>query len=361
MLLAQTTTTVPTPERQDTARPLTDLVVDVFDLPPSSLTAGVIGRVIEPLLQVVLVLVIAWIVVRLLRRLTRRTVRRFKASPGTGLFGRRLDDSTVMITTRRAQRLDALGTVVGSAIGFVVWTVAILTIMGSTFGINIGPLLAGAGILGVALGFGAQDLVKDVLSGMFMLAEDQYGVGDIVDVGEATGEVEGLGIRTTRLRDVTGTLWHVPNGEIRRVGNMSQEWSRALLDIGVAYQADVDRAAEVIKEVADVMAAEPNYRTLFLGEPEIWGVESLAADSVVIRLVVKTLPGEQLAISRELRRRIKLALDRASIEIPFPQRTIWVRGDESVGAGGRDPAAPSVATGKAAVEEGADLTATDQT
>src|SRR5690606_23478493 len=153
-------------------------------------------------------------------------------------------------------RLVALGTVFSSVVGFVVWTIAVVTILGSTFGVNVGPLIAGAGILGVALGFGAQDLVKDVLSGMFMLVEDQYGGGDVIDVGEATGIVEGLGLRTTRIRDVTGTLWHVPNGEINRVGNMSQQWSRALLDIGVGYTANVDEAAAVIKGVADDMAAE---------------------------------------------------------------------------------------------------------
>lgn len=363
MLLAQETTTTTTPLRDPTAeqRPLTDFIIDLFDLEPGSLTAGVLGRIIEPLLQVVLIVVVAWLLSRLLRRMVRRIVGRMKSRGGLAPFG---DTKGGYVSPRRSQRLDAIGTVLSSAVGFLVWAVALFTILGSTFGLNIGPLLAGAGILGVALGFGAQDLVKDVLSGLFMLAEDQYGVGDVVDAGEATGVVEGISLRTTRIRDVTGTLWHVPNGEIRRIGNMSQEWSRALLDVRVAYRSDVDAAAEVIKAVADEMAAEDAYASLFLAPPEIWGVESLDPDSLSIRLVVKTLPGEQWAISRELRRRIKMALDRADIEIPFPQRTIWLRreGDpERSRPEARDLSAPSAATGKAGAEEGAQVTSDDQT
>lgn len=359
MLLAQTTTTTTVP-RTDPVRPLTDFVVDVFNLGDESLTAGFLGLVLEPLLQVVLAFVIAWAATRLLKRLLRRTIKRMKDKPADGPLS--FGDGLPIMSTRRTQRLDALSAVMSSGIAVVVWSIAVLTVLSSTFGINIAPLLAGAGILGVALGFGAQDLVKDVLSGLFMLAEDQYGVGDVVDVGEALGVVEGVGLRSTRLRDVTGTLWHVPNGEIRRVGNMSQEWSRALLDIGVAYNSDVDQAAAVIKGVADTMAAEEAYRYLFLADPEIWGVEDLSADSVVIRLVIKTLPGEQWAISRELRRRIKFALDEASIEIPFPQRTIWVRRDEepSEPEEERDLSEPSAATGKAAPEEGASVTAEEE-
>lgn len=354
MLWAQTeTTTVTLPPLEEGERPLTEFLVDLLDLNQGSLTAGVLGRIIEPILQVILIVGIAWMASRLLRRLVRRLVRRFKERPA-GTFSRSFADSQTIPSVRRVQRLDALGTVISSVVGFVVWTIAIVTILGSTFGVNVGPLIAGAGILGVALGFGAQDLVKDVLSGMFMLVEDQYGVGDVIDVGEAVGVVEGLGLRTTRVRDVTGTLWHVPNGEIQRVGNMSQQWSRALLDIGIGYGADVDEAAEVIKGVADAMAAEEAYRTLFLEEPEIWGVEALSSDSVLIRLVVKTKPGEQWPIARELRRRIKHALDEASIEIPFPQRTVWLRNEsERSRPVHHDPSAPSQARGRGAPEEGA--------
>lgn len=359
MILAQTDTTTTTTdgiERQDPSRPLTDWLVELFDVDAESLTAGVLGSVIEPLLQVVLILVIAFLVVRLLKRGIRRVVARSKIDrPGLD-FGDLPPPST-----RKMQRVDALGAVGQSAVGVIIWVIAILTILGSTFGINISPLLAGAGVLGLAIGFGAQHLVNDIISGVFVLLEDQYGVGDVIDAGEAVGVVEGIGLRSTRVRDVTGTLWHVPNGEIRRVGNMSQEWSRALLDIGVAYGTDLDQAAEVIQQVADDMYTEETYRGLFLSEPEIWGIESLSADSVDIRLVIKTKPGEQWAIARELRRRIKLALDQAHIEIPFPQRTVWIRrdGEEQPPPSQRDLSEPTAATGKAAAEEGATETAED--
>lgn len=357
MFYAQETTTT-TLAPPDPERPLTDFLVDLLDLEEGSLTAGLIGQIIEPVLQILFIVVIAWLASRFLRSVVRRLTRRLKErSPGIDI---RLGEGDTTVSTRRSQRLDALSTVISSAVSFIVWSIAVLMILGTTFGLDIAPLLAGAGIVGVAIGFGAQDLVKDVISGMFLLAEDQYGVGDVVDLGEASGVVEGISLRTTRIRDVTGTLWHIPNGEIKRVGNMSQEWSRVLLDIAVAYGSDVDLAAEVIKRSADEMAAEEDWKTLFLAPPEIWGVESLGADGVTLRLVIKTRPGEHWAIARELRRRIKLALQEASIEIPFPQRVVWIRRDNDYSPSAprrRDPAAPSAATGKAAAEEGASATA----
>jgi small conductance mechanosensitive channel len=162
---------------------------------------------------------------------------------------------------------------------------------------------------------------------VFILAEDQYGLGDIVDVGEATGVVEGVSLRSTRLRDVQGTLWHVPNGEIRRVGNMSQGWARSLMDISVAYDADLTDAKRIMLAAATEMSEEEEWKPKFLEAPEVWGVEDLSADGVTIRMVIKVLPGEQWSIMRELRQRVKIALDGAGIEIPFPQRTLWVRDD----------------------------------
>ena len=356
MLLAQTTTTTTTPtsiEVGDASRPLSDFLIDLFDLDPDGWWARALELLVEPVVQIVVILLVTWVGLRFLRFLVHRLIDRAKtqgvtdALSGMG-FG---DDPVPPVSTRRRQRLDALSALLDSILGAVVWIAALFIILNVTFGISLAPLLAGAGIVGLALGFGAQDLVKDFISGLFMLAEDQFGVGDVIDVGEATGVVERVSLRTTRLRDVTGTVWHVPNGEIRRVGNMSQEWSRALLDIGVAYGADIDQAAAVIKDVAHQMAGEETYQTLFLAEPEVWGVESLADSTILIRLVIKTQPGEQWAISRELRRRIKLALDEASIEIPFPQRTIWVRhdGDE---AEAPPPFTAPAATGKGNRAEG---------
>ena len=296
--------------------------------------ADLIDGLFEPIVESVVIVVLAYVISVLVRRFISKTVEEMK-DPDThhrvGLikkrirFGR-LQEGERPYTVRRSQRADALGALAKSVSSAVVWTLAFFMVLGA-FGVELGPLIAGAGIVGVALGFGSQALVKDLLSGVFMLVEDQYGVGDIVDVGEATGVVEGVGLRTTRIRSVDGTLWHVPNGEIRRVGNMSQQWARALLDVGVAYGTDTDKASEIIKRVADEMATEEDYADKFLDEPEIWGVQNLGPDSVDIRLVIKTLPGEQWAISRELRARIKRAFDAADVEIPFPQRTVWLRTD----------------------------------
>lgn len=326
MIAVQVTeTTIPSPaEISDPIRPVSDFLVDVFNLDPSGAVVSFVEAIAEPAFQIVIILLSAWIALwvarRMVRRILARAVRRSSTSPA--------DESTSPISTRRAQRLEALGTILDSVLSVVVWSIAIFVIIGSTFGISLAPLLAGAGILGIALGFGAQDVVKDFLSGFFIIVEDQYGIGDIVDVGEATGTIESISLRTTRLRAVNGTVWHVPNGEIRRVGNMSQEWSRALLDIEVAYGADIDRVAEVMESVALKMARESEFRDLFLDDPQVWGVETLGSDSVAIRLVMKTKPGQQWPISREFRRRIKLAFDAEGIEIPFPQRTIWLRTDD---------------------------------
>ncbi len=203
-----------------------------------------------------------------------------------------------------------------------------------------GPSLASAGIAGLAIGFGAQSLVKDFLAGMFILVEDQYGVGDIIDVGDlsgtpVSGTVEAISLRTTRLRSVNGTVWYVPNGTVVRVGNMSQQWARALLDVSVAYGADLDEAQSIIKTVADDLWRDPEWTRRVLEEPEMWGIEDLAADGVTIRLVVKTTPSAQFGVMRELRVRLKRALDEAGVEIPYPQRTVWVRHEEASGAGGK--------------------------
>jgi moderate conductance mechanosensitive channel len=191
------------------------------------------------------------------------------------------------------------------------------------FGINLGPLIAGAGIIGIALGFGAQSLVKDFLSGIFLVVEDQFGVGDVVDVGEASGLVEGVSLRTTRLRDVEGTVWYVPNGEIRRVGNKSQQWSRALLDVLVAYETDLETAIGTIKEVADAVWHDEVFGPSVLEEPEVWGVEGFGPTGIAIRLVVKTRPADQWKILRELRQRLKSALDAAGVQFGF-EKAPWL-------------------------------------
>src|SRR5436190_10206115 len=285
-------------------------------------------------LRVLLILAIAFACSRIARRVIRRAVR--------GLEGLRPPATTIVHidgnadpvgAARRAQRAKTIGSLLDSIATFVIWIIAALMVLGELH-INIGPLIAGAGIVGIAFGFGAQNLVRDFLSGIFMLIEDQYGVGDIIDAGPATGTVESISLRTTRLRDVNGVVWHVPNGQISRIGNKSQQWSRALIDIDVAYDTDLERASGVIKDVADGLHHDETFGPMILEDPEVWGVERLGADGVSIRLVVKTTPSDQFKVARELRARLKTCFDEAGIEIPFPQRVIWHRDGSAAGPNG---------------------------
>jgi moderate conductance mechanosensitive channel len=318
----------------DVDRPLTEWVEE--HVTDNELVLWAINNALEPALQILIIVVLAIGMLWFIRRTIRRASTRVK-EPDTGRGRRRdrrrgYDEGRSRPSVRRAQRADALGALANSIAGVVVWVVALFMVLG-TFGISLGPLIAGAGIVGLALGFGAQGLVRDFISGSFMLIEDQYGVGDFIDAGEMMGVVEGITLRSTRIRDLNGTLWHVPNGEILRVGNMSQEWSRAVLDVAVSYNTDVDAASDIIQRVASAMAHEPEYEEQFLDEPEIWGVQDLGADSVDIRLVIKTQPGVHVKLLREIRRRIKAAFDAAGIEIPFSQRTVWLRTEHPVALG----------------------------
>ncbi len=316
----------------------------VFDFTESERVAEVADFLVGPA-KVVLILLAAWIVNRIVRRLIGRGIRQLvenqnekeghigsapgehEGAPGRlealrELSVRRAERSAIQ-AERARRRTETLGTVLKSIAGLVIYTVAAFMSL-SEFGVNLGPLIASAGIVGIAFGFGAQSLVKDFLSGIFMLIEDQFGVGDIIDVGAAAGVVEGVSLRTTQIRDVQGTLWHVPNGEIARVANKSQEWARAVLDIEVAYDTSVNHAMAVIKEVADSVWHDAMPNATIVEEPEIWGVESFGSDAIAIRLAVKVEPGEQWATSREIRRRLKERFDEVGIEIPFPQRTVWL-------------------------------------
>ena len=282
-------------------------------------------------IRIVLILVVAWIVTRFAKRAIVRFTKRIASASGHSRLqklrergpGRVLTDDVAR--ARAESRAETLGHVLRSIVVALVWTFAALIVLGE-IGVNLGPLIAGAGIGGVALGFGAQSIVKDFLSGLFMLIEDHYGVGDVVDLGYATGTVEQVSLRSTTIRDVKGTVWHVPNGEISRVGNFSQLWSRALIDIEVAYDTDLRLAMGVIQRVANEFWEDPEWGGDELAEcPDVWGVQSLGASGIALRVAVKTEPSVQWSVERELRLRLKEAFDEASIEIPFPQTTVWFR------------------------------------
>jgi small conductance mechanosensitive channel len=210
----------------------------------------------------------------------------------------------------------------------------------SEIGYDVAPLIASAGIIGVALGFGAQTLVKDFISGIFMILEDQYGVGDVIDLGEATGTVEGVGLRVTRLRDVNGTVWYVRNGEVLRVGNMSQNWARSVLDIQVGYSENLDRVREVLRVIAHDMWEEEAFKGDIIEEPEVWGVERLDPEAVIVRVVLKTKPLAQWEVAREMRERIKERFDALGIEIPLPQRVVWHRDEPRATKPDAQPSTP---------------------
>jgi moderate conductance mechanosensitive channel len=266
--------------------------------------------------RALLILVVAWVANRLVRRAIGRMVA--SMSEERGLAALRppsaLARTGEIPSLRRVQRAETVGALLKSVASFGIWSLAGLMALG-TLGLDLGPLIAGAGIVGVAVGFGSQNLVRDFISGIFMLMEDQYGVGDVVDAGPATGTVEGVGLRTTRLRDVSGTLWHIPNGEIRRVGNRSQGWARALVDVEVAYSTDLEAATRTIERVAHELYVDEQWAPKLLEQPEVWGVEELGPDGIRVRLVAKTRPLEQWNVARELRARLKVAFDQAGIAV----------------------------------------------
>ena len=293
-----------------------------------------LGDIAVPALRILVVVIMAEVAVIVLRRTTRAAFQKLVERGDSPLVGSRLVLEKLgladgeappreLTANRNLKRVDALSDITNNLIKVVVWLIAVFMILG-TLGINLGPLVAGAGI---ALGFGAQSIVKDFLSGILMLVEDQFGIGDVIDVGEASGVVESLSLRTTRLRSIDGTVWHVPNGEIRRVGNMSQGWSRSVIDVGIGYGSDIDTSLAIMKGVAEGMSNEETWNTKLLEKPELLGVQELGDSSVVLRMWVVTEPAAQWDVSRELRRRIKYAFDAAGIEIPFPQMTAHLRRD----------------------------------
>jgi small conductance mechanosensitive channel len=275
--------------------------------------AWFIGKPLAILWLVVLALVARWALFKLIDRLVQRA--RTGVLPDAFNRGLLAAHEGEVARTRRAQRAQTIGTLLKSIVSGVIVAIVVMMAL-SEVGVDIAPLIASAGILGVALGFGAQSLVKDFLSGIFMIFEDQYGVGDSVNLGDVSGTVEAVGLRVTRLRDVDGTVWYVRNGEILRVGN--QSWSRSVLDIAVGYKEDVAKVRRILREVAHSLWEDPDYHDKIIEEPEVWGVQSLGPDSVVVRVTLKTMPQQQWTVSREMRERVKARFDHEGIQMPQP-------------------------------------------
>ncbi|HEV7173150.1 mechanosensitive ion channel family protein [Pedococcus sp.] len=275
------------------------------------------GRPLMVVSIVVVALVLRWLLIRSIGRIVEVTLAKSDARRETepGRARSVLALATGAAHERHRQRTLTMASLLRSIVTFVIALIVVLTVM-SIFGIPLGPLLASAGVGGVALGFGAQSLVKDFLSGIFMLLEDQYGVGDLIDTGEAVGVVEEVTLRITKLRDGSGVAWYVRNGEITRVANKSQGWSTAIVDIPVAYAEDIERAKQLISDVVQALYQDEAFAGVLLEEPTVAGVEQLTGSTVTLRVVAKTEPNQQWGVQRAIRERVKGAFDAAGVQAP---------------------------------------------
>jgi small-conductance mechanosensitive channel len=234
-----------------------------------------------------------------------------------------VEDEDPTTLSEREKRAQTLGKIMRHTWSVLVYVIALMMIL-KEIGMDIGPILAGAGIAGLAIGFGAQTLVKDIISGFFIMLENNFRVGDVIQVGGAAGLVERMTLRVTVLRDLEGKVHVIPNGSIDVVTNMTKEWSRVMLDVGVAYKEDVDYVMEVLKEIGDKLYKDPAFSNLIMEPLEILGVDDFGDSAVVIKVIMKTQPLKQWTVGREFRRRIKKTFDEKGIEIPFPHRTIYM-------------------------------------
>jgi small conductance mechanosensitive channel len=272
-------------------------------------------------LILVIALVLRWVLLFSVRRVVNRVAN--APVPKLGVVANLANEISPIAKARVVQRTKTMGSVLNN---FITWTFVVFTVIMvlSELGVAIGALAAGAGLLGAGIGFGAQSLVKDLISGLFIVFEDQFGVGDSVNLGEISGTVEAVGLRVTQVRDVDGVLWYVRNGEILRVGNHSQGWSRAVIDVALDYKASVTEALAVIEKTAGRVVSEPHNTALVIASPEVWSVHSLSGDQVVIRLVQKTKAGASDEVARELRAQLKADLDAAGIALANTKTAIYV-------------------------------------
>lgn len=290
-------------------------------------------------LTVVLIVIGAVLVNWILRRVIAHVVDRIV----TGVKRRnRVDDTQALqasplAAVRVVQRTRALGGLLTGIATATVVLVTTLVLISILFPNATGAFALLSAAVGAGLGFGAQNIVKDVLNGLFMVSEDQLGVGDIVDLGPATGVVEQVGIRITRVRDVNGTVWFVRNGEIQRVGNMSLGWARVIIDLAVPYEVDTDDVQQRILDTALALAATPKWRGVIIDRPEVWGIESITADAVIIRLVMKSRSSSRDDVARELRARLKADLDEAGIRLPSLTTVLLAGADGAASVRGARP------------------------
>jgi moderate conductance mechanosensitive channel len=282
-----------------------------------ALSASVHNWVLAVPIAIVLTILLAVLVRWLLHRIIDRAVRSFLDNA----LARRLararaahdgDATAELIAERHSARAHTVGALLKSITTFVLFGVAVIVVL-DLLGLDITPIIASAGVVGIAVGFGAQSLIRDFLTGVFMILEDQFGVGDVIDTGQATGTVEDIGLRMTKLRDENGVLWYVPNGAIARVGNKSQGWAMANVEVPVAHSEDLDEVQQLLRDAAEQLAGDGQWGADILDVPATCTVESVNTDAVVLRVQLRTQPMRQNEVVRELRLRIKDALDAGGI------------------------------------------------
>ena len=273
-------------------------------------------------ITVVVAIVVRWILIRIIRRVVRKAaaVARRERLGVAKRVARTTELTEILMGDRREQRAESVGQLLSSIVTFTIWTIAIIVIL-TTLGVDLGPVLASAGLIGVVVGFGAQTLIKDYISGVFLILEDQFGIGDVVDLGPAVGTIEEVTLRVTRLRDMSGVVWYVRNGEILRVANRSQGWTLSIVDVPVAYDENIDRVRELVERLAEDMDDDPSYDEILLGKPQFAGVESVSGDAVFLRITAKSAPEQQQALAREIRERVKTVFDRAGVRVPVLARS----------------------------------------
>ncbi len=265
---------------------------------------------VAALLHIAVVIVLAFVAWRVVKIVIHRIV------------AREVVEEDPLVRRQRKQRIETLAGIMNNVAATVIITLAVLTSL-NYLNVPITSLVASVGVVGLAFSFGAQSLVKDIISGAFILAEGQYGIGDVIKLGDTSGLVEKVTLRTTVLRDEFGTVHTIPNGQITKVSNLTKSWSRAIVDVSVDYKENIDRVVALLRDVGADLAADKGWGQLLLGEPEVPGVEKLGDSGMVFRVMVKTLPLKQWDVARELRRRIKQRFEREAIRIPFPTVTFY--------------------------------------
>lgn len=272
--------------------------------------------------RILLILIGMWVMVQIAKVIGKRIIKITEDD----------DPTTENERERRTKTLVHIFNLVVKSVVFVFGAISII----KELGFDIGPVLAGAGIIGLAIGFGSQSLVKDVVAGFFLIMENQIRVGDVVKIADVSGLVEKITLRIVVLRDLHGIVHVIPNGEIKVLSNMTYGWSRAVIDIGVTYDENIDAIIELLKELGQQIYKEDEFKDFITEEPTILGVDSFGESAVTVRVLFKTIPLKQWDVAREFRRRVKNEFDKRGIEIPYPQRTIHIRQEHGLGRGPGD-------------------------